>query len=344
MSPQAVTPGETPPRVARELDTEMDAALPKLGPGMPLFREEAILEHRKSQDLEGDLVRISPRWANAVYWFLAAAFAIAVGFALFGSINEYASGPAIVRTSGQIELTAGVSGVTEEVIARSGDNVQSGQALVRFNGQAEQAQVDKLQLDFDHALIGVLRDPTDPIARNAVGLVRAQLDLAKSLLEQRLLRAPVAGTVYDVRVHPGQLVTPGEPALSILPTNRRNEVVALLPGRYGPLLHVGQGLRLRLGGYVHAQIALNIESLGDAVVGPSEVRRFFGPEMGDALPVQQSSILVRAALPTLTFEAEGAKLPYVGGLQGTAEVCVRKERILFSLMPWMKTLREKWIG
>jgi membrane fusion protein (multidrug efflux system) len=332
------------PSLGRDIDTGTNAASSELGSGTPLFREEAVLEHRKRHNLEGDLVRISPRWANAVYWFLATAFAIAVGFALFASVDEYASGAAVVRTSDHFELTAGVSGVTEEVIAHSGDSVQSGQVLVRLNDQAERAQVDALQLDFDHALIGVLRDPEDGAARNAVGLVRSQLDLAKSSLGQRIVRAPVSGTVYDVRVRPGQLVEPGKPVVSILSANRRYEVVALLPGHYGPLLHIGQVLRLRLRGYVHSQIALRIETLSDGVVGASEVRRFLGPEMGDALPVQQPSILVRAALPSLTFEADGAKLPYVGGLQGTAEVRVRKERVLFSLLPWMKSLREKWIG
>jgi autotransporter translocation and assembly factor TamB len=74
------------------------------------------------------------------------------------------------------------------------------------------------------------------------------------------------------------------------------------------------------------------------------VRRFLGPEVGDALTVQQTSALVPAALPSLTFEAAEQSFRTSATWQGTADVRIQRERILLSLLTWMKTLWEKWGG
>jgi pyruvate/2-oxoglutarate dehydrogenase complex dihydrolipoamide acyltransferase (E2) component len=53
------------------------------------------------------------------------------------------------------------------------------------------------------------------------------------------VRAPVAGVVSDVRIHPGQQLLPGEVILSIVGEDARFEVVAMLPGHRRPLLKPG---------------------------------------------------------------------------------------------------------
>jgi biotin carboxyl carrier protein len=320
-----------------------DEQLPGLGE-MPLFRDEAVREHTKSHAAEGDLVRLSPRWANIAYWFLAATFAIAVIVMVFGRVHEYATGTAVVRLADQTQLSTSTPGVVAIVEVGTGERVREGQILVRFTSVDEQSMVEKLKVDFDHELIALLRNPDDPTARAAVGRVRSELDLAQSRLEQRLLRAPVDGTVFDVRVRPGLLVNPGEPVVSVLQNDRKHELVALMPGRYGPRLHPNQGLVFRVTGYADAQVKLVIESVGDGVIGPSEVRRLLGPEIGDAILVSQPVIVVHAILTESTFESEGQSHPYCSGLLGQAEVCVGNQRILFSLLPWTKSLWERWNG
>ena len=322
--------------------TETREAAQDLG-DTPLFREEAVREHAQYRD-EGDVVRISPTWAAAVYWFLSAVFVVALLLAVFGKVHEYAAGPAVVLVSGHTELTAATPGVVEGVEVRTGERVQRGQVLVRLHSSEERSLVNKLQLEFDHELVALLRDPDDPVAHTAVRRIRADLELARARLEQRQLTAPLDGTVYDMRVRLGQLVNLGEPMVSLVQVDRQHELVVLIPGRYGPLLRTGQALRFRVTGYSHPEVDLTIRSLGDGVIGPSEVRRYLGPEIGDAVLVAQPVILVRAAIPRPTFESDGKAHPYWSGLQGTAEVRVGDERILFKVLPWTKALWEKLNG
>jgi multidrug efflux pump subunit AcrA (membrane-fusion protein) len=333
------TPSVAASKPARGTDPE---ALPELG-DEALFRDEAVLEKGRSPIAEGDLVRIAPWWARIVYLFLCVAAALGALYVVFGSVSEYASGPAIVRQRGETMLNAVAAGVVEAVVVRTGAQVRRGDLLVRLSSRDEQGLVDKLQLDFDHELIALLRNPGDSAARAAVGRARADLELAKTRLELRFIRAPSDGFIHDIRVRAGESVETGAPVGSLVQV-REYEVVALIPGRYGPLLQPGQVLNLRLAGFSDTKISVEIHRIGDAVVGPTEARRYIGADIGDAVAVSQPVILVHATLPKATFEADERQHPYYSGLVGTAEIRVGDERILFSLLPWTKTLQEKWHG
>ena len=49
-------------------------------------------------------------------------------------------------------------------------------------------------------------------------------------------------------------------------------------------------------------------------------------------------VVVEAALPSETFTAEGKTYRYHNGMNGVAEVRVRSEKILFTLVPGLKAL------
>jgi membrane fusion protein (multidrug efflux system) len=319
------------------------APSPAPSPDRSLFREEAVRAHSDPR-IEGDVVRVSPRWGEATFWFLGVVAIVGLAFAVFGHVREYATGPAVVRASGQADITVTEPGVIEAVDVASGDRVRAGQVIVRLQSVEERNLQAELQLEFEHALVSLLRDPENQAARADAARLRAELELARSRLEQRLLRAPMDGTVHNLRVRAGQRVESGEPIAAVTSADRRHELVALVPGRFGPVLRRGQKLRLRLDGYAHTHVDLSVEGLGEGVVGPSEVRRDLGPELGDAMVVMQPVILVRAALPGPSFESDGEQHPYVNGLQGTAEVWVADQRILYSVLPWTKSLKEKLHG
>jgi hypothetical protein len=78
--------------------------------------------------------------------------------------------------------------------------------------------------------------------------------------------------------------------------------------------------------------------VGDEVVGPNEVRRYLGPEIGDAVQVDGPVVLLKARLPSPTFVAEGRTYRFHNGMHGTAEVEVRAEKILLALVPGLKAL------
>ncbi len=69
------------------------------------------------------------------------------------------------------------------------------------------AQVEQAQRDADHWKNGA---PADQIA-----ILQAQIDAAQATLDMASLKAPFAGTISDVHIHPGDVVSPGTLAFRI---------------------------------------------------------------------------------------------------------------------------------
>ncbi|TMQ70544.1 MAG: hypothetical protein E6K80_08220 [Candidatus Eisenbacteria bacterium] len=119
------------------------------------------------------------------------------------------------------------------------------------------------------------------------------------------------------------------------------EVVAFVPGQFRPLLHVGQSLKLSLTGYPHVFAALPVTSVGDQVMGQSEARRFLGPELSDAVPIEGPSVLIRAPLRGLTFVSDGETHEYFHGLQGRGEVIIRTQPLILTVFPGLRPALER---
>jgi hypothetical protein len=130
----------------------------------------------------------------------------------------------------------------------------------------------------------------------------------------------------------------GELLLTLVGDNDGLSVVVMLPGQYRPFLKPGNPLRLELTGFRYAYQRLTIHSIGNEVIGPNEVRRFLGPEVADAVPLQGSLVIVQAQLPSRTFYAEGRWHAYHDGMHGTADVRVRSESMVLALMPGLKAV------
>ena len=303
-----------------------------------LFRDEALQYHRDAHQGEGSALEISPRWVRWSYWPLVAVVLTVALYSFFGTVDEYASGPAVVRAEGAIRLTATWPGTVESVDVGFGDRVAAGQVLVRFAAAVEIAEADRLQREFDLQLIRFLRNPSDSSARQSLASLRAQIELAAARLDQRLVRAPHAGTVSDVRIRPGQYLAPGDPVLSMVGPDRGFSVTAMLPGEYRPLLAPGMPLRLELAGYRYDYQNLEVESIGDAIIGPSEVQRYLGRELADTLFVPGPVVLVTTRLPGDTFIGDGAPLRYYDGMPGRIEARLRSERIVLALVPGLRAV------
>jgi membrane fusion protein (multidrug efflux system) len=112
----------------------------------------------------------------------------------------------------------------------------------------------------------------------------------------------------------------------------------MLPGRYRPMLKPGMAVRLELAGFKYVYQNFTIESVGNEVVGPSEIRRFLGQELADTVSLKEPVVLVTARLPTSTFVAEGKTFSYYEGMQGDADARVRAESVLLTLVPGLKAL------
>ncbi len=303
-----------------------------------IFRHEALEHHTRGFQDQGHLLELSPDWVRWTYRLLLGVFVAAVLYSVFGSIHEYAPGLAVVRVEGLTEVNATLAGTVTSVEIEAGQRVAAGTLLVRFYGVQEAAEVARIQREFELGLINRLRNPADRTSERALSALRAQKQLAEARLEQRSVRAPHAGIVADLRVRPGQHLSPGQSILSLIGDNPELRVVALFPGHYRPLIEPGMPLRLELEGYKYAYQHLVVDAIGEEVVGPGEARRVLGASIGDAVPLTGPVIFVHARLPTRTFESGGRIYEYHDGMQGRAEVWVRSESILTTLLPDLKAV------
>ncbi|MFE8597653.1 efflux RND transporter periplasmic adaptor subunit [Archangium violaceum] len=300
-----------------------------------IFREEALRHHEGSQE-DGDLLRISPRWTRWTYWVLIALVVCAALYSLLGTIPEYASGPAMVKVEGRSDLTTQLPGIVASVEVKPGQRVEAGQPLVSFLSQDETASLERIQREFELQLVRVLQDPSDEAARQALTSLRAERELAEARQQARTLRAPHAGVVGILRVREGQFVNPGENVVSVVGDDVHVTLVALLPGGYRPRLEPGKPLRVELNGFNHEYQTFTIESVGDQIIGPSEVRRYLGADTGDAINLSGPMVLVRARIDSPTFTIKGKTFNYFDGMLAQADARVRKERILVTLIPGLR--------
>lgn len=113
-------------------------------------------------------------------------------------------------------------------------------------------------------------------------------------------------------------------------------VISLFPGRARPQLEPGMPLDFKVDGYPASNQRLTIESVSE-IVGPGEAARVLGARIADAVPLAGPLTIVRSSLSSDHFVSGTETYPYHDGLQGTAEVELRAERILFSLLPDLRS-------
>jgi biotin carboxyl carrier protein/GAF domain-containing protein len=305
---------------------------------LELFREEALAHHTAAQAQAGDPLHLSPRWTRWTFRLLLAILAAGLLYVCFGRLDDYAAGPAVVRFVGSTEIAATAPGTVAAVAVQPGQRVAAGELLVRFYDAAELAERNRIEREFELRLIDRLRNPGDPAAAQALAGLRAERERVDALLAERSVRAPSTGIVGDVRVRPGMAVAPGQILLALAAGRARAQVAALLPGQDRPFLAPGLPLRLELQGYPYSYHHLAVRAVGEDVVGPEEARRYLGPGIADAVPIEGPVVIVFADLPSLAFESEGKTYRFHDGMWGRAEVKARSQRILEVLVPGVKAL------
>lgn len=307
-------------------------------PGENVFRHEVVARHAASLG-EGDLLRVDLRWTRWVLRTIALVVVCFLAFSCVLSVDEYATGPAVVRVEGRRTVTATFPATVGSVLVRPGQHVAAGELLVQMDDSTETAELRRVATEFDLALARLLRDPTDAVATQTLGALRSKRDLAKNALDERLVRAPVDGVVGDVRVHPGQRLAAGDSVIAIAPKAARITIVAAVPGDHRPMIEQEAPVRFSLDGFAYEYRDLRVEAVSEEVVGPSEVKRYFGQEQLDSVQMLPGAkALVTARIEESTFASEGARYGYYDGLTGVAEIRVRREPILVMLIPALKTV------
>jgi hypothetical protein len=94
---------------------------------------------------------------------------------------------------------------------------------------------------------------------------------------------------------------------------------------------------LELNGFPREYQDLTIDRIENEAIGLKAVRENLGPDIADSVFISEPVVLVRAALPTGTFETGDASCRYFHGMQGKVTAKVRSERIIFTLVPGLKS-------
>lgn len=310
---------------------------------VPLFRREAI-EAQRSRGLRAELLALDPAATAWGFRLLSAGILVALVFIVMGRLNEYATGPAFVRVDGSTTLTASAAGLVSRVDVAPGDSVKKGQVLVRFHASEELSEYQAAAKEFEDQLGKLLLRPDDPRARETLVGLRTRRDLAKTRLEQRTLLAPHDGVVGDVRVREGQVVEPGLRIADLQEAASAATVVALLPGRYRPMLHPGDKLRFTLDGFHHRAYELDVTRVGDQIVGPAEAGRYLGRDLADSFSLKGPVVLVHAKLARTSFDVDGQHYDFANGMFGKAEVVARNEPLAYAFVPSLKQWVERIMG
>jgi membrane fusion protein (multidrug efflux system) len=272
---------------------------------------------------------------------LVAAFAVVgVLFAIFFSVDEYAGGPAVVRIDGRRVMTSTIAGPVESLEVQAGQHVAAGDVLVRMKATEESAELTRATTEYELQLVRYLVDPHDTTAKQQVSTLRARRDAAKNALEAKMVRASVAGIVSDVRVKAGQPVAAGEVLCAIVPPEAKNiSIVALVPAEYRPMMTSGLAMRFELDGFRYEYADVRVEEVSSEAVGPAEVQRLLGTDRDGAVKIDPGGkVFVTGRLSESTFTSEGERYAYYDGLSGTAEVRVRREPIIVTLVPALRRI------
>jgi multidrug efflux pump subunit AcrA (membrane-fusion protein) len=302
-----------------------------------LFRQEA-LEHHARPEERGTLLHLEPAWARYTYRvILALGVTLGVGLALV-DINDYARGPVLIQVQGLEEVSATAAGRVSRVLVTRGQWVKAGQPLVELHASAEKADYNRVAQEFQARLAAQMMDPLNAGTRQELASLRAQLELSQSRLAERVVKAPRDGQINELRARENQYLTAGEVVATLTQDGAEAWAVALVPGHYRPLLKPGLPLRLELTGFPYAYQQLEVASVSDELVGPAEVQRYLGPGLRDVVPLEGPQVVVKARLPSNTFQFDERTYSYYTGLPGSAWVKVRARNGWLTVLPVLELI------
>jgi multidrug efflux pump subunit AcrA (membrane-fusion protein) len=298
-----------------------------------LYRPEALESHRR-RGQEGSLTELSPGWVKATYYVVVAGILVALACAFFIHVPTYSEGHGVVVFDGT-PITAPAPGQVDTIYVQAGTRVHQGTPLVKLKSEKEESDLRQARTELEAAQQSYLIDPADESIRKGLVSAQAAAKRAEDAIEQRTVRATVDGTASDVRAHIGGSVNFGDPLLSIVAPGTEPEVWAFLPGSDRPRLHKGLTLQVELGGFQKTREKATIYDVDLANTGAAMARTSLGPELADALKLEQggSYVLVKAKLPKRTFRAKGQTYHYHQGMPAKCEVKVENKRFITTLLP-----------
>ncbi|MGN6105375.1 MAG: efflux RND transporter periplasmic adaptor subunit [Kofleriaceae bacterium] len=304
-----------------------------------LYRGEALEAHR-TRGSEGVLVQLSPAWVRRTYPLLVATLLIGIVASIFITVPTYSSGHGYIKFEGT-PVVAPLGGNVEKVLVQRGQQVKRGTLLAKLNSAQEAIALTQATRDYENAMYQYLVDQTDEQTKKTLAGALTQMERAQATEEQRLVRAPVDGTVSDVRVAIGTQLNPGDSMMTIVAPGTDPEVVAFLPGKDRPRLRNDMEMQVELSGFTKGREHVKLTSISTEIVSGEEImRQILGPKLAESFRQLNGGtwVIVKGRLPSRTFRADNETHFYYHGLTARTEVKIKDKPFLLTLLPALEKI------
>ena len=155
-----------------------------------------------------------------------------------------------VTSTGDVTVAAEVSGVVEEVVRREGEDVASGDPVIRLDSRQLRQEVrrleaatnqsrenyERLQRLYENEDIGSEIDVIN--ARYAYEQNLSMLESARINLENSVIKAPFSGTIENILAEKGSMVSIGTPVFRIV-DGEEKKIRLGVPARYSNAVDKG---------------------------------------------------------------------------------------------------------
>jgi GAF domain-containing protein len=266
---------------------------------LSVFQKTALNYHTRPKPPGGPVLTNLPVWLEYSHLLMGTMLLLGLAFVSLARVKEKANGPMLIRARVKSTVTSKSKGLISKVLVNVGDRIREGDLIARLDGSPGDNLLDRLREE---------------------------------------CRAPTDGIVGELNVREGQEVASGDTVGTIVDETAGNEVIALLPGSYAPQIQQGMPLIFRIEGYPDSHEKVTVDNIDKEIIGPQEASRYVGAESSGSFSVSGSVIIVRAFLRGPSFASEGLMYNYHDGMTGQAEVAVRSEPMIESLIPGLKEL------
>lgn len=305
-----------------------------------LFRPDAIRKRYQAQPEFGALLQGPPRWTRYGFRTLSVGLTMLLAIAAFGSIGQYASGPALLVDDTHIEVRSEIAGVVAWPLLSTGAAIVEGTALVQFDDTAERNELEAAEREFARWLRRRLQRPDDESLRPSLIAARDRLFRAETARDRKVLRAPHAGEVGAMHVIAGQSVQLGQTVITLRIDSAdaglsSRRILALIPAASRPQLRTGASMRVELDGYDYAYVESTVESISADVIGPEQMRTRLGERFADAFTLTGPLVLVEGSVGIETLRTGKGEIPLMDGMPGSADVELERTSLWRLLFPWL---------
>jgi RND family efflux transporter MFP subunit len=250
--------------------------------------------------------------------------------------------PAEVVAEEHVELATRASGIVRRVTVDVGSRVRAGQLLVALESgdvgagiAGARAGATQARRYFDRIVAleadGAATPQELDVARAGLAMAQAEVQRAEAQFAYVNLSAPFAGVVTERRVDPGDLVVPGQPALTLVSTGGL-VVRADLPGERASQVGAGDPVTIVLpdGSRLPAEVTRVVPALEGAS------RRFRVEVALDSPPAAVG--LVPGMFARLEIEGGGLETSWM-----PADAVVRRGQLTGVFVVESDTLRLRWV-